>query len=195
MDIITTNQQKIILKNRLQVGDVILVHNRFRLLHPLTWLSALIRFFCKNPYNHCGIITLNDFGNLAVNQSLASGVNHSSFQSCFKGEKIKILRYKHIKELYKKFDYQIHKRFNSKIGTPYDYFGCLLHQMVKQSFEMLDLPVKVWIGLHGEKAAKRFYCSEYVAWCLCNPDWWQVSPDDIDKDTDMEIVWKGKIIV
>lgn len=59
--------------------QILLVHNRFHILQPLTWLSYLIRVFTCSKRNHLAIRVKDGGGDIVV-ESIGQGVTESNFE-------------------------------------------------------------------------------------------------------------------
>jgi hypothetical protein len=149
----------------------------------MSWLSALIRLFARIRYNHTGVI-VNNWSIPFVNEAVGRGIISIEAKERMAGKQVKIFRRKNpIIER----DFAI--RANSKLGkTPYDFSGLLFYQLAFQLFH-------VWIGTKNkERAEKKMYCYEYIAWLHSDifSDWWKINPKDIEKNEYLECIFEGK---
>ena len=197
--------KKVLDLTKLQVGDIILVHTPFNLWQPLTWLSWLIRFFTKDYYNHAAIvgysnspivIPINPFYPSMYTdvQSVESGVISDPLSTQISGCDIKIRRYDKLMSPTNDQLNQLVTRINSFRGIPYDIPGCLIFQLIKQLGNDVFPGSDIWLEQHQKDGAKRFYCSELVACCLKLPNWWELSPADLDVHINLSTIYEGIVI-
>jgi hypothetical protein len=166
----------------LQTGDIVYFRTRARLLNPLTWIAPPIRFFAKIKYNHVGVIVEN-WDVPFVNEAVEKGVISINSLDRIKG-KVMIKR-----PLFEIDERKFAVKANSMLGkTGYDFSALLIHQLIFQT-------TGIWMGRKGNKAAKRMYCYEYVAWCYNKlfPEWWKISPINMINHKDFETVFEGKV--
>lgn len=180
--------------SRLKVGDVILVHTYFKPFQPVSWLAWFIRFFQRNYWNHAAIIDITDNGSVLIVQALAKGIEASFFKDHIIGKEIQILRLNSDYSDNPLFIESVRNRIIKGIGVKYDYAGCLIFQLFHQIGEMINPDSNLWLGKKGSKAANRFYCSEFVAWCLDLPNWWLLAPDDLNRSHEFKEIFLGKVI-
>ena len=174
-------------------GDVVLFHTKFELLKPITWLSALIRLFTNDYYNHAGIIWLGDDNLFYIVESLAKGVEKSPLVQSLFMQDCKILRLKNGNPYSVGYEMKLRVRIKSAIGIKYDYSSLFLFQLIKQFGEAISPEIDLWLGQKNSKASKRFYCSEFVAWCLRLPKWYELAPDDLDKSPHLQAYYEGNV--
>lgn len=164
---------------RLQTGDIVLFRTPFKWYNPISYLGAAIRFFTKYPYNHVGVVVSN-WGKLFINEAIEKGVISIPVENRFKGEDVLILR-----DPIGIDEEVFARRANSFLGnTGYDFTSLLMFQLIFQV-------TKTWIGRTQEKAKKRMYCSEYVAYLYGINNWWRVSPDRINNGGTFNVVFEG----
>jgi hypothetical protein len=177
----------------IQTGDIVLFHTKFNPIQPISWLAAFIRFFERNYWNHAAIVYKTDLNTLFLVEALAGGVAIDYLSGRVFEQDIKILRLK--SEFLQNPYYKncIADRIHKGIGTRYDFSGCLIFQLFKQCGEVLSPDLKLWFGRKGSRAANRFYCSEFVAWCLDLPKWWELAPDDVDKSKLLKTIIVGNV--
>lgn len=134
-----------------EVGDVILTHTKFNPKEDrVSILSALIRFFTNNYWNHAKyVVQVGD--ELKIQEALAHGIVERSIEEALDGKDILIMKpvvklTRGEKALYSKYA----KRLK---GVKYDYFGTLFFQLIKQL-------TGIWIGSRDLKLETPKYCSE-----------------------------------
>jgi len=157
---------KNLIKEQLQNGDVLHCSSN-------GFLGRCIKFLTRSKINHTATILKID-NEVFISDSQKNGTNIKTLENW-----ISVYEY----------DYKIHRynfgspvwgktfryRALSKVGvTPYDIPSLLLWQP-------LFLFTGKWYGRTEEKAEKRMYCSEYVAWCHKIPEWWEMNPDKLFK--------------
>jgi hypothetical protein len=175
----------------LQPGDIIFFHSPFRVLKPLSWLSFFIRFFQQCYWNHCGIVGFDSMKKLTLIEATEKGVVENNLKKSLFGCNILIKRKITVNQ---SFHYQYNlaaNRAHACLRTPYDFASCLIFQLIKQSSEILLPSSIVWLGRSGSAAAKRFYCSELVAFCWELPCWWLIAPDDLEHNSSFETIYSG----
>lgn len=167
----------------LKTGYIVGFYTPLKWYNPATWLSALIRLFADIKYNHVGIVVEN-WEVPFINEAVFKGVIPIEAKSRLKGKHVRIAEVET-----DMLERQIAVRANSKLGrTGYDFSGLLFHQLILQLFG-------VWIGRKGEKAGKKMYCYEYVAWIYEEyfPEWWSINPKFIWGHPEVKIIFEGKI--
>ena len=119
-------------------------------------LSRLIMRFTKGKFSHTAIV-LEIGGKVCVVGAQNNGVNIREFKEWQNEFKYK---YSVSIPIYQAFNKEeIANKILSKVGvTKYDYFSLL----IAQPFYLLT---RKWIG-NKKNAAKKFYCSEFVGWCM-----------------------------
>lgn len=171
------------LNNAPQVGDVIFFRTKFSLWSPMSWLSALIRFFARIKYNHVGIIAYDDVtGELCVFEAVAKGITSTSFAQRIKNRKILIRRPRYY---LKKDDAYYFDVCNSNKNKKYDKAGLLWEQLWLQLFGR-------WIGTtNEEKAKQKFYCYEFAAYVSGEENWYQINPQTFLTSTDYRTIYSN----
>lgn len=130
------------------------------------WLAKLIKFFTRSKINHTAII-LKIGHHFFVADAQINGVNLKTID-----EWNNKYNYQYIISRPKKFTSKNFNRALDKCGiTGYD-FASLLFQAWYQVTGR-------WVGKTKERAEKRMYCSEYVAYVLDLDKWWMKSPKDV----------------
>ena len=153
-------------------------------LNPMSWLSNLIRFFCKTKYSHTGIIVMN-WDMPFINEAIGKGVIASPLMDKYKGHNVRISSIEHnLEERY------IAQRANSKIGiTGYDFSGLLWYQLVYQL-------TGHWFGYTTEaRASEKFYCYEFVCWTYNTlfPQWYKLEPKQMNESPLRKTLFEGKL--
>lgn len=162
----------------LEVGDIILEHTNFNPKEDyVSILSALIRFFTNNYWNHAKYVVETKKG-LKIQEALAQGIVERDIEEALKGRDILIM--KPIIELSKDEKILYSKYAKRLKGVKYDYFGTLFFQLIKQVFG-------IWLGSRDVKLETPKYCSEapmtlhhLVRGIIKKP--WGYSPADIRND-------------
>ena len=166
--------------SEIKTGDVVLVHTYFCWYKPLTYLSALIRFFDKTFYNHCKLVVKNIGDVMFINEALAGGIENSNAAYNLKGKKILVLRPK--QALQDEINFIV--KTNSFVGDTSYYFFALVKQLVY-------LTTGYWIKTKWQKTPKKFYCSEYCAYMHNMKDWWKVAPRDLLQSELFETIYEN----
>lgn len=176
----------------LQTGDVILFHTPFNLLSPGTWLPVFIRFFQRNRFNHAALFLRHANLSCSIIEAKGKGVLLSdAFQSLYNAD-IAILRhYSFADSDYADFN-SCYEKAMSLLLIKYDFAGCLFHQLVKQVADIIDDDINFWIGPKNKNAARRFYCSELVAFILNLQYWYSLSPADLYNNKNLFLIFQGK---
>lgn len=131
------------------------------------WLARAIKKITKSKVNHTAL-AIECWGELFIIDSQKEGTHLRPFNQW-------------IDEM--KYTYQVSRPINftsdqknkavSKIGfTPYDFMSLILWQP-------LYILTGKWHGHREDKATKRMYCSEYVAYVFDLPKWWDKSPQEV----------------
>lgn len=173
------------LSSLVKTGDIVMFYTPLKWYKPLTWLSALIRFFTGASYNHVGVVVRN-WDQPFINEAVAKGVIAIPFEHRFSNQKVLIFRFEKPQD---ERDFAI--KANSKIGkTPYDFVNLFVWQLW---FQLSGR----WIGPTGDES--KMVCSEYVAWCYQNrfSSWQKTDPEDIERSidefTDSSVVYEGTV--
>lgn len=169
------------LNNAPQVGDVIFFRTKFSLWSPMSWLSALIRFFARIKYNHVGIIAYDDVtGELCVFEAVAKGITSTSFEKRIENRQVIVRR---PRPYIKKDDAYYFDLCNKYKGYKYDKAGLLWEQLI------LQLTGK-WVGTtNKEKAMRKFYCYEFAAFVSGEQDWLKINPKTFLTSTDYRTIF------
>jgi len=157
---LTQTPDKTLLRN----GDILLCQSN-------GWLGKTIKAFTKSRYNHAAMV-LEVSGVLMVIDSQRKGTNLQTFENWVKkyAYNYHVARYLFGNAPWGK---RIRARAFSKTGaTSYDFSSLIFWQP-------WYLITGKWRGRKAAKAAKRMYCSEYVAWNHELPDWWAMSPQGL----------------
>lgn len=178
---------------QLKTGDIILVRNHTVLWNPISWIGALIRLFTRSPWNHAAMV-VEIWGQKYVVESMTRGVTVrpvAVWASSNWGRRSKtamILRY-----IYKFDEKRMSMTAFSKVGhTKYWFLGTLFFQAIYNT-------TRIWIGPKSQqKAGKRMYCSQFVAWVYDKmfknfSDWYKIVPNDFTKrQGEFDIVYYGR---
>lgn len=156
-------------------------------------ISRLIQLFTGCRYSHCGFLVpelvINNYI-LFVYESdtkdgKKGGVTKTEYSKWCEGNEIEV------KVL--TFDYYYSKHIitiaKQQLGKNYDLKGTALDQLIYQVFG-------VWKGYTGVKAEDKFYCSEYVEYCINKvlgifPNWFLGSPAHLYKSKYLKTIYKG----
>lgn len=168
----------------LRTGDIINCYLPFTIRKPRRIISSLIRLVSMQQYSHTAVVVKISGETFVVDSDVGKGVRLMVWDDwvdwCFKAN-ITINRRRVV-------DYDAFcKRVLPKVGkAKYDVLGTLFYQTIYRI-------TGKWKGYTNErKAAKRFYCSEFVGWAHEIPEWYKLSPGDImERITDSEIVYHG----
>ena len=172
--------------SKLKTGDIILFRTEAKWNSIGTWISPIIRFMLKSYYNHCGIV-INNWNQLMLNESIESGIIGNPILNKIYERKIKILRSKTYSPNTYDQEKEIAIKANSKLGTKYDYLSIFL-------FLPIYIITKNWVGRIQTDSENKMFCSEYVAWIYSKifNNYWEISPEDINKNYDFEIIYETK---
>jgi len=171
----------------LKVGDIILTHTKFNPKEDkVSILSALIRFFTNNYWNHAKYVVMNS-NKLMIQEALSSGIVERDLKKGLLNCDILVMR--PVQELTLKEQKQYSILASQLKGVRYDYFGTLFFQLIKQLFG-------IWLGSRDVNLKTPKYCSEapitlhhLVRGIIKKP--WGYSPADIRKDNYFMPVWAG----
>jgi hypothetical protein len=153
-------------KERLQNGDSLICYSN-------GWLGRQIQRFTKSGANHAAKV-IKVSGVLMVIDSQRNGTNVKTFENWLAeyGYNYRVYRYRYANPNWGK---AIRERALSKAGvTGYDFMSLF----VWQPWYLLT---GKWAGRKREQAENRMYCSEYVGWVDELPDWWTLSPADLER--------------
>lgn len=166
------------LTTNLKTGDVILFRNKFLWYKPMSWLSALIRFFTKFNYNHVSVV-VNNWDVSFSNEAIESGVEAFPCSDRLRNKKIMVLR-----AVAGVYEPDFARRANSLLGvTRYDFKVLLWYQLIYQ------LTGKWLPNTKNNKKEDRMICSEYAAWCHELPYWYRYDPQDFDNNPYFKVVF------
>jgi hypothetical protein len=183
-------EKKVLNLGNLRMGDVVLIHSNFKLFQPATWLALIIRLITKNYFNHAAIVVC-PFGPEFIYQSTASGIVKDLALHELKGDDCKIIRPSIIEIRRLEFNMMVEKRANDQLNKPYDYFGLLIAQLIHQAGGLISSKLDIWLESRGENARKRWYCSEFVAYCIDYPKWYECAPCDLERDPTFTKIFDG----
>jgi hypothetical protein len=172
---------------KLEVGDVILEHTNFNPKEDVvSILSALIRFFTRNYWNHAKYVVESN-GKIMIQEALAKGIVERTPIEALKERDILVM--KPVTPLT-----ESEKRYYSLLaeelkGVKYDYFGTMFFQLIKQL-------TGLWLGSRDIRLDTPKYCSEapmtlhrkvrhVIKKC------WGYSPADIRNENYFKPVWAG----
>lgn len=131
-------------------------------------LGKAIRLVSRGEFNHSAIV-IKIGRQVFVADSQNNGTNLKTIEVWKKEYNYSYVIHRYI-HANKDWGANFRNRALSKTGvTGYDFASLILWQPI------LLLTGK-WFGKKGEKADKRQYCSEYVAWCHEVPNPWEMSP-------------------
>jgi hypothetical protein len=169
------------MKTNLKTGDIIYTHIPFVWYKPLRYISLAIRKILNTWYNHIAIIVVI-WGKVYVAESTKGGVKITPINKWIKDYKVIINRPTIILNE-KEIGYRIMKYQGF---TGYDYTSLIWYQLILQIFGK-------WKGKEKNKAAKKLYCSEYVALIYKEhfPKWWLITPKDLYNDLPQTQIYRG----
>lgn len=77
----------------------------------------------------------------------------------------------------------------NQLGKGYDFKSTIIDQLIFQLYGK-------WTGHTGNYAINKFYCSEFIAYCLNEvtgnyPNWWKISPKDLFNEERYNSIYKG----
>ena len=164
-----TKQMKEIDINRIQTGDILLYKNK-------GFLPRAIRWFTRTDVNHVSI-AVEMWGEMFVFESIGKGFVPQRIEDSIRGADITVM-----KPNYRIDERQISLLTASMSGHHrYDFFALLVHQPIYTITKRLFGKGK-WIGRRDEKAIKRLYCSEAIAYIYnyftpsIMKQWWKYYP-------------------
>ena len=168
---------------KLQTGDIISTYTPFEWKRPVTYMAPFIRFFTGYKYTHSAI-AVEVWGNMFICEAFTSGIIIKPLEEFPDKMQVTVSRSK--KEIDKR---GLSLKALSKVSrTKYDILDVFVFQIIYQI-------TGKWYGKKkARKAAKKFYCSEFVAWVYDKefPNWYMTSPEDIHKNTqDFDHVYNG----
>ena len=171
-----TIQCKCIMEQQIKTGDVLLVSSN-------RWISKAIKWFTKSEWSHAGVF-IQIWGEWYIIEAEKRGIQLTKWEDPSKYDGGRTTK-KKLALLKPKRQYLVEEKKLANFvlpyaGTePYDYIGLL----VQAWFQLTGK----WVGKTKEKAEKRMYCSEFVAFVYHHFnqktffDWWLISPAALSK--------------
>jgi len=152
--------------------QIVLVHSPFSFKRPLSLIGWAIRKVTRTYWNHASLL-VDIHGTKMMLESDINGVVAIPFKEWAKEKEIAIYD----------FDYgqrEISKAW-SKVGhTKYDFLSLLW-------FVLIRAVTGKYYGYTTErKAAKRFYCYEYLAWVMGMDNYYNILPHEFIKHLENE---------
>ena len=148
---------------RPEAGDIVFFRDSFG-WNPMSWLATLIRWIAGIKYNHVGVVAV-DGNDYFIVEAIGRGIVSRPLFPRLQNRKVKIRRLKTPLPT-------VSGRAFSMVGAKYDFAGLLWYQLL---FHL----VGDWFGYKSpEKAARKFYCYEFAAWCVGWVNWWMVNPKE-----------------
>lgn len=170
-------------KFKLQTGDIISTYTPFEWKRPTTYMAPFIRFFTNYKWTHTAV-AIEVWGKMFICEAYTSGIIIKPLQEFPDGMRVTVSRPK--RDINKK---ELSLKMLSKVSrTKYDILDVFVFQTIYQ------LTGKWYGKTKDRKAAKKFYCSEFVAWVYDKefPNWYKTSPEEIHRNTqDFEHVYVG----
>lgn len=165
----------------LKTGDIISCYTPFEWRRPTTYLAPAIRAFTGFKYTHTALV-VECWGSTFVAEAYTSGVILRPVEEFPDGMVVSVQRPKQINER------EVAVRALSRVSrTKYDISSLLM----QAAFQITGK----WHGSTNErKAAKKFYCSEFVAWVHGGifKKWYMTTPGDImGNTTDFHVIYTG----
>lgn len=145
------------MENKIKSGDILFCTGK-------SLLSKLIMKFTKSNYSHAAL-AIEVWGEICIIDSQKDGTNLRLLKEWGKN-------YKYKYDIVRPFSFttEMKSRAIEKMGfTPYDFYSLVILQP-------LYLITKRWFGKRGEKAEKRMYCSEFVAYVFGIKDDFEMNP-------------------
>jgi hypothetical protein len=137
-----------------KTGDIGFVRTEYKWYDYRTWLAPFIRFFDKVYFNHVFII-VEDKGIFYRYESTERGIEKNLLiEKTLKEDNI-VLFVRPTFEVTKKNMQEMSNLCEKFKGTPYDWNGTLVHQLIYQS-------TGKWIGKKDDTSQNKLYCSEFV---------------------------------
>ena len=147
-----------------QKGDILHCHGE-------GWVAKCIGFFTGSYITHTALMYDDDH----VIESNFSSKNHINGVNVLPfDEWQKIYGYKFKVSRPDRFTASMFEKAKSKINVKYDFQSTFVMQP-------LHIITNLWLGATNQRAQKRFYCSEFVAWVYGLPNWEQITPADVYK--------------
>lgn len=151
--------------NKLETGDILLLHIPFRWYDLRSYLSWIIRKVTKSKWNHTAVLYKLDHVVLVV-EALSKGVIATGFQRWEKkhvGYSYKIFRTKRVEPK---------KTLEFSFGKKYDFWSTIFYQVIY-------ILTKRWLGRIDKQSETKVNCSELAALYLEMPNAYAASPEDI----------------
>lgn len=147
---------------------ILLVHTPFNWRRPLTIISHLIRKVTGNFWNHAAIMVKIE-NSWFILESDIKGVVLLPYKDWVREQTLQIwIPTENPAAL---------GRMLSKCGnTKYDFLSLFWFQLVYQ------LTGKFYGFTSERKAAKTFYCYEYIGWVYHMKDWFKIDPDSFIRE-------------
>ena len=156
--------------NLLKTGDIILQNTCFSLTNPVTWFSWIIRKVTRSQRNHSSDILIID-EQIYVIESLWAGIvirKRSQFN-----KDNKLIKQVRMKGFEQKFDQNKYKiKALMQLDKKYDFIG-VVRLFLRICFGWRNNPAKA-------ESEKKFWCSEFNAWCKDLPHWQTWLPKDFN---------------
>ena len=171
-------------KKDIRTGDILLVSGEW-------WLARMIQWVTGSEWSHAGIFVWVE-GELFVSEAERRGLQLTLWDGGkYRGGEATDRDYVVMRPM----DYILDPKKVAKFIMPhmgargYDYASLAFHQVI------FNVTGK-WLGKKEVRAARRFYCSEWVAYVYHHftgfwPDWWQVSPEKLAVDYEDEFMYIG----
>lgn len=162
--------------NELKTGDVLLIHNPFKITKPLYYLSAVIRVFSKCRYNHAAIILVEDGIPYVVEAVLPRVIKTPLSEWIDTTERDILVQRRNIDNVPESV---LSGRIKRQIGKPYDTFSLCVHLPAMMLSKWI-FGSKIWTGKTELEAIKKVYCYEVIAnvYREFYPNWWMVLPSE-----------------
>lgn len=169
----------------IQNFDIIHTHNPFKWYNVARWLSVAIRFFQHLRYGksawsgHTAIAIVDSDREVWILEADPT-VKISKYAEWCMDKKISISRIPKSQFIFD--DVTLKQEALSCLGTKYDFSSLIFFQTI---YTLTGL----WLGKKSESAAKRFYCSELVAYLIwfgtrkLFRTWWNINPAKLYQTT------------
>lgn len=149
----------------------IIVHTPLNWKRPLTLISWAIRKFAKTYYNHAAFIVTIDHIDFVVEADM-KGVVMIPLKDWVKEQIVTVYK---VPKFYR-------AKALTKVGnTKYDFGSLFFYQLIN------TVTGKYYGYTDERKAAKRFYCYEYLAWVLELPKWYTMLPNPFKEWADSNL--------
>lgn len=135
-------------------------------------VARLISLFTRSKITHTAIV-VELAGQILIAESQANGSNLKSLSEWRRKYNYSFVFSRNRDHMLPEYRNMITERVISKIGvTGYDFKSLLW-------FHPRYIISGKWKGKEDDKAAKRMYCSEFVAYVLNIEDWYKLSPTEL----------------